>query len=107
MKRKIERKYDETERALIEQFAYSQRKEDMKRMKEIADVLSQFKSYSQCVDAFIEQSQSVSGNFAKFSVCLIVFFSVICWIRTFFRFCCPCVKRITKSSQRFLTIQSR
>lgn len=63
MKRKVERKYDETERALIEQFAYAQRKEDLKRMKEIADVLSQFKGYSQCVDAFIEQSQSVRRKF--------------------------------------------
>lgn len=59
VKRKIERKYDETERALIEQFVMAQRKEDLNRMKEIADVLSQFKGYSQCVDAFIEQSQSV------------------------------------------------
>lgn len=28
-------------------------------MKEIANLLSQFKSYSQCVDAYIEQSQAV------------------------------------------------
>lgn len=60
MKYRIDRKYDEMERILIEEFVVAQRKEDLCRMKEIADVLSQFKGYSQCVDAFIEQSQSVS-----------------------------------------------
>lgn len=65
VKRKIEQKYDETERALIEEFVMAQRKEDLGRMKEIADVLSQFKGYSQCVDAFIEQSQSVRNILTK------------------------------------------
>lgn len=60
LKKKIDRKYDETERTLIDQFVVAQRKEDLNRMKEIADVLSQFKGYSHCIDAFIEQSQSVS-----------------------------------------------
>lgn len=58
VKTKIERKYDETERALIENFLQAQKKEDLKRMKEIATVLSHFKGYSQCIDAFIEQSQA-------------------------------------------------
>lgn len=57
---KIERKYDETERALIEDFGAAHRHQDYKRMKEIANVLSQFKGFSHCVDAFIEQSQAVS-----------------------------------------------
>lgn len=59
LKRKIERKYDETERALIEEFSTAQRRDDFKRMKEIASVLSQFKGYPQCVDAYIERSQAV------------------------------------------------
>lgn len=62
------------ERALIEQFAMAQRREDLNRMKEIADVLSQFKGYSQCVDAFIEQSQSVRSIFTKHSMCIIIIF---------------------------------
>lgn len=55
--KRIEKKYDEIERALIEEFATKQRRDDLKRMKEIANVLSQFKGYSQCIDAYIEQSQ--------------------------------------------------
>ncbi|KAJ3665408.1 hypothetical protein Zmor_000904 [Zophobas morio] len=58
LKRKIERKYDETERALIEEFSAAQRRDDFKRMKEIANVLSQFKGYPQCIDAYIEKSQA-------------------------------------------------
>lgn len=57
VKRKIERKYDEIERALIEEFVTSQRHGNLARMQEIAEVLSQFKNYSHCIDAFIEQSQ--------------------------------------------------
>lgn len=55
--KKIERKYDEIERQLIEEFATAQKKIDTKRMKEITTLLLHFKSYSQCVDAYIEQSQ--------------------------------------------------
>lgn len=52
-------KYDEIERALIEEFVEAHRKDDVGRMKEIAAILSHFKGYTQCVDAFIEHSQSV------------------------------------------------
>lgn len=45
---------------LIEEFARAQKTNDIKRMKEIATLLLHFKSYSQCVDAYIEQSQEVS-----------------------------------------------
>ena len=31
-------------------------------MKEIASILSHFKGYPQCIDAFIEQSQMVSAS---------------------------------------------
>ncbi|XP_066600933.1 exocyst complex component 5 [Prorops nasuta] len=56
-KKTIGEKYDKIERSLIEEFVRAQNKEDVVRMKELATVLSNFKGYSQCVDAFIEQSQ--------------------------------------------------
>lgn len=56
-KKKISAKYDEIERSLIEEFARAHSGEDAVRMKELASMLSHFKGYSQCVDAFIEQSQ--------------------------------------------------
>lgn len=56
-KKKISIKYDEIERNLIEEFVQAHNREDAIRMKELAFVLSQFKGYSQCIDAFIEQSQ--------------------------------------------------
>ncbi|XP_018570969.1 exocyst complex component 5 [Anoplophora glabripennis] len=58
VKRKIERKYCDIEKQLIEEFASAIKNEDLKRMKQIASVLSQFKGYSQCVDAYIDQSQA-------------------------------------------------
>lgn len=54
---KIAAKYDQIERELIEEFVAAQRTDDKTRMKEIATILSHFKGYSQCIDAFIEQSQ--------------------------------------------------
>uniref|UniRef100_T1GN04 Exocyst complex component 5 n=1 Tax=Megaselia scalaris TaxID=36166 RepID=T1GN04_MEGSC len=57
-RKKIEKKYDEIERALIEEFAAAQKVEDIEKMKKIANILSQFKGYAQCIDAYIEQSQS-------------------------------------------------
>lgn len=56
-KRKIERKYSDIEKALIEEFVVAMDNENLTRMKEIATVLSQFKGYSQCVDAYIDHSQ--------------------------------------------------
>lgn len=56
---KISRKYEEIERSLIEEFARAQWANDLARMKEIALILYNFKGYSQCVNAFIEQSQLV------------------------------------------------
>lgn len=56
-KRKIEMKYDEIERNLIEEFATAQKQENIEKMRTIASILSQFKGYSQCIDAYIEQSQ--------------------------------------------------
>lgn len=56
-KKKIETKYDEIERSLIEEFATAQKHENIERMKRLATILSQFKGYSQCFDVYIEQSQ--------------------------------------------------
>lgn len=58
-KKKIAAKYDEIERSLIEEFVKAHRSDDKGRMKEIATILSHFKGYPQCIDAFIEQSQMV------------------------------------------------
>ncbi|CAG9766397.1 unnamed protein product [Ceutorhynchus assimilis] len=58
VKRKIERTYSDIEKALIEDFVRAMSKEDLVRMRAIANVLSQFKGYSQCVDAYIDQSQA-------------------------------------------------
>lgn len=58
VKQKVERTYDDTERALINEFAAAQRRHDLNRMKSIAATLFLFKGYSQCVDAYIEQSQA-------------------------------------------------
>lgn len=59
-KEKINMKYDQIERELIEEFVAAQSRSDPDRnkMKEIASIMSHFKGYSQCIDAFIEQSQS-------------------------------------------------
>ncbi|XP_076667116.1 exocyst complex component Sec10 [Andrena cerasifolii] len=56
-KKKIAVKYDEIERNLIEEFVRAHNREDASRMKELASVLAHFKGYSQCINAFIEQSQ--------------------------------------------------
>lgn len=56
-KKKIAMKYDSIERSLIEEFVKAHRSDDRSRMKDIASILSHFKGYTQCIDAFIEQSQ--------------------------------------------------
>uniref|UniRef100_A0A1A9X184 Exocyst complex component 5 n=1 Tax=Glossina brevipalpis TaxID=37001 RepID=A0A1A9X184_9MUSC len=54
---KIGKKYDEVERRLIEDFATAQKSGDIEKMKKLAQILSQFKGYTQCINAYIEQSQ--------------------------------------------------
>lgn len=77
-------KYDEIERSLIEEFVKAHRSDDKGRMKEIATILSHFKGYPQCIDAFIEQSQMVmlTGEnvvFVSHWPCVIhISFSLIC-----------------------------
>lgn len=57
--KQISQKYDEIERSLIEEFAKAQAQGDRVQMKKITSILSHFKGYSQCIDAYIEQSQQV------------------------------------------------
>ncbi|KAG5670589.1 hypothetical protein PVAND_000840 [Polypedilum vanderplanki] len=64
-KKKIESKYDEVERNLIEEFARAQTEENIDKMKELAKIMSQFKGYNQCVDVYIEQSQATSYRSGK------------------------------------------
>ncbi|KAJ0173631.1 hypothetical protein K1T71_010780 [Dendrolimus kikuchii] len=56
-KKKIDAKYDEIERNLIDEFVKAQNQGNMAKMKDIANLMTNFKGYSQCVDAFIETSQ--------------------------------------------------
>ncbi|XP_063977769.1 exocyst complex component 5 isoform X1 [Diachasmimorpha longicaudata] len=56
-KEKIASKYDEIERSLIDEFVRAHNSNDAERMKELASVLSHFKGYSECINAFIEQSR--------------------------------------------------
>ncbi|CAG9813813.1 unnamed protein product [Phaedon cochleariae] len=57
---KIERKYCDIEKKLIEEFVNAMSNNDLQKMKKIANTLSQFRGYSECIDAYIEQSQPES-----------------------------------------------
>uniref|UniRef100_A0A915C5A7 Exocyst complex component 5 n=1 Tax=Parascaris univalens TaxID=6257 RepID=A0A915C5A7_PARUN len=54
---RIAHKYDEIERLMIEEFVRAHRLGDRQKMKHIAAILSEFKGYSQCLDAFVEHMQ--------------------------------------------------
>nr|XP_018900379.1 PREDICTED: exocyst complex component 5 [Bemisia tabaci] len=64
-KKKISKKYSELQKCLIDEFVFAQRYGNIERMTELANILSQFKGHSQCVNAFIEASQehAFSGSF--------------------------------------------
>lgn len=85
-KKKIASKYDEIEKLLIEAFVTAHEKEDTARMKEIAAILSHFKGYTQCVDAFIEQSQMVYFWADCIVLIYLVFIVVVVFI--FVSLCC-------------------
>lgn len=53
---RIEQKYNLMERELIEEFVKAYRCDDKSQMRDIAAIMSNFKGYNQCIDAFIEQS---------------------------------------------------
>ena len=61
-KRRIDAKYSDVESALIEEFVKSHRSNDKQRMKDLANILSGFKSYNACVDAFIEQQVQLKAH---------------------------------------------
>ena len=53
----IAKRYNNIERQLIEEFVSAHKNDDKEKMKTISNILSQFKGYNHCVNAFIEQSQ--------------------------------------------------
>ncbi|XP_074596876.1 exocyst complex component Sec10 [Brevipalpus obovatus] len=57
-KKKIEQKYYQVEKDLIDEFFLAQVRDDRSKMREISNILSQFQGYNACKDAFIEKSQS-------------------------------------------------
>lgn len=61
-KSRILAQHDRVERELIVQFVGAQRCGETERMRHLAGVLAQFRGYSQCVDAFIEEMQCVSAG---------------------------------------------
>ncbi|CAB3383453.1 Hypothetical predicted protein [Cloeon dipterum] len=69
-KKKIGKYYKNIEEQLIDDFVRAQRSNNRARMKEIAAILYHFKSYSQCIDAFIEQS--LMGAFTGKDIFLLV-----------------------------------
>ncbi|KAK3600903.1 hypothetical protein CHS0354_013280 [Potamilus streckersoni] len=56
-RRKIADKYDQIENELIEEFKIAHSENDQKKMRRCASVLSNFKGYGRCIDAFIEATQ--------------------------------------------------
>ena len=56
----IEAKYVDIEANLIKQFVKHHRSGDTQKMAELALILSHFRGYSECVNAFIEQIQLTS-----------------------------------------------
>ena len=60
---RIAHKYDEIEQLLIEEFIKCH---DKMRLREIATILSEFKGFSQCLDAFVERIQE--GSFRSGNV---------------------------------------
>ncbi|KRZ95401.1 Exocyst complex component 5 [Trichinella sp. T8] len=60
---RIAYKYDELEKMLIEEFVRHHHANAKLKMKQIANVLSQFNGYSQAIDAYVEQCQWVNVTF--------------------------------------------
>ncbi|KAK3093226.1 hypothetical protein FSP39_012945, partial [Pinctada imbricata] len=56
-RKKIWDKYNYVESELIEEFRMAHHEGDKRKMKRVASVLSNFKGYGQCIEAFIEESQ--------------------------------------------------
>ncbi|XP_046561965.1 LOW QUALITY PROTEIN: exocyst complex component 5-like [Haliotis rubra] len=59
-RQRIADKYDSVEKELIGEFKLAHRDGDQRKMKRIASVLQNFKSYGICIDTFITESQKHS-----------------------------------------------
>lgn len=55
-KDRIEKRFNDIERELIDEFLHAYRTDDRTYMRDIANLMSNFKGFSQCVDSFIEHS---------------------------------------------------
>lgn len=53
----IAEKYDQVEKELIEEFRKAQQAGQQRQMRKITNLLQHFKSYGQCIDVFIAESQ--------------------------------------------------
>merc|ERR1719245_656813 len=62
-RQRIDSKYAEIEQHLLEEFVKSERSNDCQRMKDLAQILSNFKGYGACVDKFIEQKIQLRSNY--------------------------------------------
>ncbi|TMS39592.1 hypothetical protein L596_006090 [Steinernema carpocapsae] len=54
---RIAHKYEEIERLMIEEFVKAHQNGDRRKMKDVAAILSEFKGYSACLNAFVEHMQ--------------------------------------------------
>ncbi|KAK0399380.1 hypothetical protein QR680_003016 [Steinernema hermaphroditum] len=54
---RIAHKYEEIEGLMIEEFVKAHQNGDRRKMKDVAVILSEFKRYSACLDAFVEHMQ--------------------------------------------------
>ena len=59
VRKNIMKTYNDIERILIGEFVSALETGNISRMKEVANVLSPFRGYSDCVSAYIEHSQRV------------------------------------------------
>lgn len=110
VRKKIETKYDKIEMKLIEEFVVSQKCNDVEGMRKLAAILSQFKGYSQCVDAYIEQSQAVSKEEDQEnsrSETQLVFFRELTRARTSLQESSRCANTTTASFSWCLRIRNR
>ncbi|GAB1597556.1 exocyst complex component 5-like [Argonauta hians] len=56
-RQRISDKYKQVENELIEEFSIAHTEGDTRKMRRVASVLQNFKSYGQCIESFIEETQ--------------------------------------------------
>lgn len=62
-RQRISDKYNQVENELIEEFKNAHQKNEKTKMRRVASVLQNFKSYGKCIDSFIEETQK--GSFTS------------------------------------------